>query len=256
MNEWIILNNGREILYNDYQEALADFLTIIADHLWNHSYNNKSNGSPVYDRCGTPCRVGEFLGIRYDEYTISDEDIVVQSRLDMLLGNFRYKDANNIKTNALKIIKHSIKYHSRNEEFDQEISINIELKPKEIIAEVIGEDSLLKTNAFIFDDYLQKYYFVSEQKIMTSNDLQHLGKMVKLNITLQPYDDDIKEELFQKEKAESEARLIEQYRKYANIDKDADITEIDEWALNRTSCFENYDIHDLRELILANKTKK
>ena len=33
-------------------------------------------------------------------------------------------------------------------------------------------------------------------------------------------------------------------------------TEIDEWALNRTSCLENYDVHDLRELILANKTKR
>lgn len=49
-----------------------------------------------------------------------------------------------------------------------------------------------------------------------------------------------------------EKELIETYRKYANIDENFEITEenINKWALDRTSCFKNYDVNDLRELLL------
>lgn len=253
MNEWIIFNNGREIIYSDYQEALKYFLTIVADHLWNNSYNNKDNGSPVYDHCCTPDRVGEFLEIRYEERTISDEEIVIQSRLNMLLDPLLSKDDNEIKNNALKVIKHSINYHSRNEEFDEDLDINVELKTEEIVVDIVGEDSLFKTNAFIFDNDLQKYYFISKQRITTSNDPEHLGKMVEISIALQPYDEDVKEELYQKQKTEFDTYIIKQYRKLANINKDVKITEIDEWALNKVSAENNFDVHELRELLLANK---
>ena len=191
MKEWIILNNSKTVVYNDYQEALKDFLTIIGDHFWNNSFNNKSNGSPVYDHCCTPSRVGDFLEIRYEERTISDEEIVVQSRLDMLLDTFLSKDADEIKNNALKVLKHSIKYHSRNDEFNEDMDISLELKQNEIVASITGEGSSLKTNAFIFDNDLQKYYFMSKQKITTSNDPEHLGKMVELDIILQPFDKEL-----------------------------------------------------------------
>ena len=48
---------------------------------------------------------------------------------------------------------------------------------------------------------------------------------------------------------ESRAKRIAAYRKWANLTEDAEITadNINEWALNRTSCFMNYDINKLRE---------
>lgn len=46
----------------------------------------------------------------------------------------------------------------------------------------------LKDKKGFFDDYLQRYYFISEQIITNSNDIQKLGQKVELNITLQPYD--------------------------------------------------------------------
>jgi hypothetical protein len=76
--------------------------------------------------------------------------------------------------------------------------------------------------------------------------------MVELDIRLQPYDDEVIEELYQKQKAESEAYIIGQYRKYAHLKDDDIITEdnLDEWALTHVSCYNNYDIHELRELLL------
>ena len=49
-----------------------------------------------------------------------------------------------------------------------------------------------------------------------------------------------------------EKNLIATYRKYANIDDNVEITEenLNKWALDRTSCFKNYDVNDLRELLL------
>lgn len=200
MNEWIIINNGRTNIYEDFNQALDTFLTEISSHLWLNSFNNKDNGSPVYDRSCTPSIVSTFFEPRYSERTISDEEIVVQSRLDMLLDYFLSKDATEIKNNALKAIKHSIKYHSKNEDFKEVIDISVELNPSEIIVDIEGKDGLFKTNAFIFDNDLQKYYFKSKHEIITSNDPQHLGKMVELDIKLQPYDDEIIEELYDNHK--------------------------------------------------------
>lgn len=64
---------------------------------------------------------------------------------------------------------------------------------------------------------------------------------------------ELKEMDYDKTKLESEAYIIGQYRKYACVDKDVKITEIDEWALNKVSAENNYDAHELRELLLANK---
>ena len=62
-----------------------------------------------------------------------------------------------------------------------------------------------------------------------------------------------KEDLFQKQKTESEAYIVGQYRKYACIDKNKKIKVIDEWALNKVSAENNYDVHELKELLLTNK---
>ena len=251
MNEWILITNGKNEIFNDYQEALNSFLTRIADHLWENSYNNKDNNSAVYDYCCTPNIVGEFFESDYNDRTILDEEIVIQSRLNMLLDFFLSKDANEIKNNALKVIKKPIKYCATNLEYADEIEVIVEFNQKEISVNIRREDSIFKTNAFIFDNNLQRYYFNSKQRITTSNDPEHLGKIVELDTVLQPYDDEIKEKLYQKQKSESEAYIIGQYRKYARLDKNTKIIEIDEWALNKVSAENNYDVHELRELLLS-----
>ena len=49
--------------------------------------------------------------------------------------------------------------------------------------------------------------------------------------------------------------IIAKYREYAGIDESFVITEenINDWALNRVSCYENYDVNELRELLLKGK---
>lgn len=62
--------------------------------------------------------------------------------------------------------------------------------------------------------------------------------------------EELEEMVYNKTKLESEAYIIEQYRKYACVGKDVKITKIDEWALNKVSAENNYDVHELRELLL------
>ena len=61
--------------------------------------------------------------------------------------------------------------------------------------------------------------------------------------------EELEEMVYNKTKLESEAYIIGQYRKYACVGKDAKITKIDEWALNKVSAENNYDVHELRELL-------
>ena len=112
--------------------------------------------------------------------------------LYILLDFFLSKDANEIKNNALKVIKKPIKYSATNNEYADEIEIIVEFNQKEIAVNIRREDSLFKTNAFIFDNNLQKYYFNSKQTITTSNDPEHLGKIVEMDIVLQSYDAEVK----------------------------------------------------------------
>ena len=107
----------------------------------------------------------------------------------MLLDHLLSKDPIAIKENALKVLGHSIKYHGKNGEFDEEIDINVNFSRSEIMVDIVSEDNTLHTNAFIFDDDLKEYYFLSKQTIITASNPELLGKVVELSLILQPYDE-------------------------------------------------------------------
>lgn len=81
---------------------------------------------------------------------------------------------------------------------------------------------------------------------------------------LEEYLDDLYYEALQPEKLEEEVdesdlfrqkneACIKEYRQWAGLGDDDLITEenINEWALNRVSCNENYDYDDLKEVLLG-----
>lgn len=191
--KWVLINSDKKEVFDSFYNARDAFLALIADHLWQNSLNNKDNPSTVYNRSCVPDRIGYFLESRYEERTITDEDIVLQSRLDMLFEYFLSKNADEIRDNALKVINHSIKYHSRNEDFNEEMKINIELDESELKVDIIadnGKESFLSTNAFIMDDDSKRYYFKSRQCIITTDVLDDLEKIIESCISVEPYNDD------------------------------------------------------------------
>ena len=88
-------------------------------------------------------------------------------------------------------------------------------------------------HAFIFYDSNKKYYFNSYQIVTTTSKEKDLGKIVNIDISLEPVEYDSADDF-----------VVREYRKYARLDKNTKITEIDEWALNKVSAENNYDVHE------------
>ena len=103
----------------------------------------------------------------------------------------------------------------------------------------IKDETYMRSNAFIFYDSNKKYYFNSYQIVTTTSKEKDLGKIVNIDISLEPVEYDSADDF-----------VVREYRKYARLDKNTKITEIDEWALNKVSAENNYDVHELRELLL------
>ena len=64
---------------------------------------------------------------------------------------------------------------------------------------------------------------------------------------------DFVEKKLKSELAEERAKRNQMYRKYAQLDESTAITEenLDEYALNRTSCLSNFDVNKLKEELLG-----
>lgn len=94
------------------------------------------------------------------------------------------------KKDALNIIKKNIRYNgiNHNKEFDEKLSLSIEKKDSEIIYESFlddGDETFLKTNAFIFDDHEKTYYYKSHQIVVASTKKDVLGTNVDCDIVLE-----------------------------------------------------------------------
>ena len=187
MNKWIVTKDGIKEEFLNFKDALNIFLNEIADHIWyNSSCNRDEENDWVYNDCSIPFAVGVFFNSKYDERTITDEEIVLESRLHMLLGHLMSKDANEIKDNAFKVLKHSLIYQGA--EMDTKINIKVDLDPNEVVVDITaddGDESYLRTNAFVMDDDSKTYYFRSKQYVVTAHNPKNLGKEISLDIKLE-----------------------------------------------------------------------
>lgn len=182
----MILNNEK-IEFDNFKNASSSFIKEINKYFWKHTYANKeSNDVKIFDSGCYPDELGSFFYYLYSEAKITDDEIVLDSRLRMLLSSFINKNPKDIKNNALKVIIRSYNYQYEDEEIGYSIKIKIDYSEDEIIFESnADEDSYLHTNAFIMDDENRKYYFDSHQICNTSNNGSDLGKTVDLSISLE-----------------------------------------------------------------------
>ena len=188
MNKWIILNNGKEYTFDNYEEALKSFLITISDHLWEYSFNNKKDGAMhVYDYSTLPDNIDVYFDYKYGERTITDEEIVLENRLKMLLDYMLSKNPKEKKENTLKSFKQSVYYKGEEKEISTKVVIDIDYKEDEAVVDLRcddGDETYFKTNAFIFDDVDKTYYFKSHQIVTTSSIKEQLGEVVDIDVEL------------------------------------------------------------------------
>ena len=190
MNKWLMILNSEKIEFDNFENATSSFIKEIHKYFWKHTYANKeSTDVKVFDSECCPDELGSFFYYLYSEAKITDDEIVLDSRLRMLLSSFINKNPKDIKNNALKVISRPYYYHYEDDEIGYFIDIKIDYSKDEIILESSAdEDSYLQTNAFIMDDENRKYYFDSHQICNTSNKGSDLGKTADLSISLEKND--------------------------------------------------------------------
>lgn len=116
---------------------------------------------------------GYIFSCKYNDGTISDEEIVVQTRMSMLCGSFIWRGADYSKDNAIKSLKGDINFIGKNE-YDEELKIDIESLLEEVILDIthfdgVKDQTFMRSNAFTFDDPNKVYYFNSHQIITTTS---------------------------------------------------------------------------------------
>lgn len=180
MTKWILTTNSESYVFDRFVDAVAVFKTKISNYI--------EENKDVFDRDGMPFAPGAFFSGKYDEGTITDEEIVVQIRTSMLCGSFVWKDAEHSKENAIKSLKGDIHYEGENE-FGEKLRIDIKTSPEEVLLEIahfdgIRDETYMRSNAMIFDDPSKEYYFASHQIVTTSSKRSELGKVVDIDIRI------------------------------------------------------------------------
>lgn len=187
MATWIVNNKaGVKENYLDFETAVKRFRDIIANFFWDFSYEGPKDKKTfyVFGLCGVPDQIGAYFSFKYDERTITDEEIVIDQRLEMLLDFLKCQDTKDLKENTLKVIKKPIHYHGEIEEFEQTADINVDLLKDEVVVSLESDGDYLKTNAFILDNPDKIYYFDCTQVVRTADKPEDLGKVVFLDVTL------------------------------------------------------------------------
>lgn len=117
----------------------------------------------------------------------------------------------------------------------------------ELFNKYVGEDLSKSDVDYIWDEIMKEYDDIELAEEVCSRLEQYLDDLYLKPEHLEEEFDEI--EAFNK-KNES---CIKEYRIWAGLGDDELITEenLNEWALNRVSCNENYDYNDLREVLLS-----
>ena len=171
-DKWeLIINDGFRII-----DSFEDAIEIITDELIEYFDIDQC----FYNRM--PFSIGVLESQLYEENKITDEQIVVFERIQMLLNRIFLKD----KINALDYIKHDYSMHY---EDDYIYDLDIIKKEDEIIlsTKVDCKEYIdyLETNMFTFDSN-KVYYFRSNQKVAVSSpdDRFSLDFIAELDISL------------------------------------------------------------------------
>ena len=180
MAKWILTVDNETFEFDNFSDAVTMLKAEISKHM--------EINEDVFGREGEPFTPDAFLSCKYDDGTISDEEIVVQTRMSMLCRSFIWRGANYSKDNAIKSLKGDIHFFVKNE-YDEELKIDIKSLPEEVILDIthfdgVKDETYLHSNAFIFDDPGKVYYFDSHQIITTTPKEKNLGKVVDISIQL------------------------------------------------------------------------
>ncbi|MCR5491613.1 MAG: hypothetical protein K6F32_05750 [Bacilli bacterium] len=188
MSKWLVTLNNDKSEYDSFEDALAVFLKEVSEYFRKHSYVNKeSTEIDVFDSTNLPDSLGAFFNYLYNDRIITDNEILLETRLRMLLSRLACDNPVQIKDNALKSISKSYDYHYSDEEIGYLIDIKVDYSPEEIVVELnaYNGDSYLYTNAFVMDDSSKKYFLKSHQVCFTSAKKSDLGAFADLDITLE-----------------------------------------------------------------------
>lgn len=192
MSKWLVTLNNNKSEYDSFEDALAVFLKEVREYFWKHTYvnmyvNKESTEIDVFDSDNLPDSLGAFFDHLYHERIITDDEILLETRLRMLLSRLSCNNPVQIKEYALKSISKSYDYHYNDEEIGYLIDIKVDYSPEEIVVELNADnaDSYLHTNAFVMDDSSKKYFLKSHQVCLTSAKRSDLGVFVDLDITLE-----------------------------------------------------------------------
>ena len=180
MAKWILTVDNETFNFDNFSDAVTMLKAEISKHM--------EVNEDIFGREGEPFTPDAFLSCKYVDGTISDEEIVVQTRMSMLCRSFIWRGADYSKDNAIKSLKGDIHFIGKNE-YDEELKIDIESLPEEVILDITHFDGVknktyMRSNAFIFDDPNKVYYFNSHQIITTTPKEKNLGKVVDINIQL------------------------------------------------------------------------
>lgn len=182
MHSWVVTTNQDTYSFAFFGDAVNCFKKLIKDYI--------RSGDDIFINDCTPFQVGCFFSTKYDNGEITDEEIAISTRVDMLLNCLMWHEPKYSKKDALNIIKKNIRYNgiNHNKEFDEKLSLSIEKKDSEIIYESFlddGDETYLKTNAFIFDDHEKTYYYKSHQIVVASTKKDVLGTNADCDIVLE-----------------------------------------------------------------------
>ncbi len=179
-NRWIVSINDELREYPLFEDAVMSFKFAIVKEI---------NKAVIFSH-SVPVSVASFFSGKYDSY-ISDEEIVIEQRVGMLLRTLNWKDVENTKKDAAECIRKSYFYKGK-DEFDDELQVDITLEGERISITINyddgrGDDAYLMTNAFNLDDQEATYYFNSSQVITGVDDDEDsdvLGERIATNIFL------------------------------------------------------------------------
>ena len=182
MDKWGVSCNGTDRYFDTFQEAVIHFKTEICIFA-NQIHRNLLIPDPM------PFDAGCFFSYKFD-WDITDEEIVVYTRLTMLLGSLHIQNTEECSKYCSRVIRDPIDYRGRIEEFKEELDIKIDRSDNEITAEIAhretGDDTFLSTNAFILREDQKSYYYKTHQiiRVTHANESYLLGTSVDLDLTL------------------------------------------------------------------------
>ncbi len=145
-------------------------------------------------RDGEPFVFGCYFSTKYDERSITDEEIVIETRTKMLLQYLLYPtEDEELKDEIFRTISKNYSYHGVYESNDDGTGANLSIvrNPHEIIIRLYVDDGAyvnrLETNAFAIEDDDKEYFYISEETIYYaygSDGSETIEDLISTNITL------------------------------------------------------------------------